>query len=64
MVGLRNRPTPKMMRYCPKYKHKIEETIDCIHCRWNLPITLDLKINCTYPVQLYWNENFKGIKND
>ena len=50
-----------MLRYCPKFKIRIDENFDCIHCKWNLPITLDLKINCTYPIQLMWNKNFINI---
>jgi len=49
------------MIYCPKYKIKINESFECIHCQFNLPITLNFKVNCRYPIQLVWTNDFKNI---
>jgi hypothetical protein len=53
---------PKDMRYCLKFKIRIDEKFDCIKCKWNLPITFDFKVNCVYPIQLIWNKDLKIVE--
>ena len=50
------------MIYCPKYRLNLNEDSECIHCKWNLPITFNLKVNCTCPRQFEWTEDFKTTK--
>lgn len=50
-----------MLRYCPRWKLKMEEDFACIKCPYNLPITLSWKINCRYPAQYEWSKDFKKI---
>jgi len=50
------------MRYCPKFKIRINEKFDCVKCKWNLPILFDFKVNCIYPIQLIWNKDLKIVK--
>jgi len=50
-----------MLRYCPRWKLKMEETFECIHCDFNLPVTFNWKTNCRYPFQLEWSTDFSKI---
>ena len=50
-----------MLRYCYRWKLKIEEDWGCVHCEYNKPITLDWKTNCQFPSQLEWSVDFKNI---
>ena len=54
----------KKMRYCPKYKLKVDEEFNCTHCEFNFPITLNWKTNCRYPKQLEWTKNFDNIDKE
>ena len=48
---------------CPKYKIKVDELFDCLHCKFNKPVTLDWKTNCIYPTQLEWKKDFIKIED-